>query len=201
MQDLDEFQERLFANAKESVCDRSMMTISAACRRCGGQIHEIVALILDGTIENVAAIDNHGFRIDALRVDVDEVVAHIKGSRLATIEESGLDLTTVAQTQRRLKVHPTTVPYLLQKNLLKTVEVRNPRTNFRQNYIVGTSVEEFAQDHVSISDLARAHETHPIKMFEHLTNLGIKPIFEQVGRVARFYRKVDVAEVSFPARR
>lgn len=199
-QDFEEFQIRLFESVSNLDGSRSLMTVQQVCRRCGGQIHEILALILNKSLKNVAALENHGFQIGALRLDAAEAVALINGARLDKINNLGLSLTTVAEAQRRLRVHPTTVPYLIQMGFLKTTEVRNPRTNYRQNYIVATSVEDFARDHVSIADLASTHETHPMKMFEHLTDLGIKPIFEQVGRVARFFRKADVTDVAIGIR-
>jgi DNA-binding transcriptional MerR regulator len=106
------------------------------------------------------------------------------------------DLLNNRQAARLLRVAPPTIRYLIENGYVSTSTDWNMKTNRKQSYIRLASVEKFAETHISIADLAAQLETHPAVIEKMLSKNGIAPIYEQEGRVARFYQQSELAPLN-----
>ncbi|MGO7981435.1 TniQ family protein [Rhizobium johnstonii] len=220
-EDLIKFQTGLFSQARMMSHDDSdsCVTISDASKRCFCTYDEVVSLVRNGSLKYVGALPNHAFRLSHLLVDWNEVMDVVVEKRLATkaagneiacdkISASRTiwkneishgvpsDLLNNRQAARLLRVAPPTIRYLIENGYVSTSTDWNMKTNRRQSYISLASVEKFAETHISIADLAAQLETHPAVIEKMLSKNGIAPIYEQEGRVARFYQQSELAPLN-----
>lgn len=194
-EDLVRFQEDVFSQARRVENDVGFLkSIQEGCRRCGCSYDEILRLIRDRTIEKVYASDNHNFRLSYLLVDWREVVANVVDGR-KSVPDTPDGLLNCRDAERSLRVASATVRYLIDNSHLLTQRVRNVRTNRNQSFITLASVEKFKTEHISIADLAVQLETHPIAVERMLSKNGVQPIYEREGRVARFYKRSELASL------
>ncbi|NKJ03727.1 MULTISPECIES: TniQ family protein [unclassified Rhizobium] len=216
-EDLIKFQTKLFSKVGMLSLDDggSYTTIADASRRCFCTSDELIALVRDGSLRHVGALPNHAFRLSDLLVDWTEVMEIFVEKRLAAkaagneVAGAQMDVHSTIwkndiahgvpsyllnnrQAARLLRVAPPTIRYLIDNGYVSTTADRNIKTKRKQAYISVESVERFAENHISIADLAAQLETHPVIIEKMLSKNGIKPIYEQEGRVARFYQRSEL---------
>ena len=62
-------------------------------------------------------------------------------------------------------------------------------------FVERQSLAEFQAAHVSLTEIARSRQGYRAAIKGELDDVGMKPIFEPKGFIARFYRRSDVARV------
>lgn len=197
--DFGEFKQAVFANTA-GVIPVDYQPIGAACRRVGCSQAALLSQIVSGSIKNIAAEPGHNFKISKIWVDVAEMKATVSKERDTSDQTSGRKIAqflTKRETARHLRTIDISISALIEQGFLIT-SVENNRTCVRrQVYIRRDSVLAFAAAHISIADLAANSSTHPIIVRRVLEQMGVKPINESAGRVTRFFRKSEVAHLTF----
>ncbi|URK88551.1 hypothetical protein LP421_15935 [Rhizobium sp. RCAM05350] len=83
----------------------------------------------------------------------------------------------------------------LVKNRVLPVEVRtNPRTRRSQPFVHRDSIKAFLNNHRSLHKIASGWRRNIAYMRDELERNGMEPIFETSGKIARYYRKEDLAK-------
>jgi hypothetical protein len=169
-----------------------LMTLSAAAKSWRRPYHNIVAKILDGSLETFC-------------IAGDEPLL-----RRARVKSSGLmidsrdtaggndDLMRTREVEKMLGTTTATVLELIDRDFLKIQNVRR-ETGRMVRFVERNSVAEFDKTYVSLSGLSNSWKLHRMLVRKKLEKFEIDPIFEPEGFVARFYRRSDLAQVGLEA--
>ncbi|WEZ83406.1 hypothetical protein P6U16_00480 [Rhizobium sp. 32-5/1] len=147
---------------------------------------EVVRLILDGKLKNVARIDN-GEGLAALRIDPYELREWTRGPdhRCHSLREVEL-----AIPASNAVVHA-----LIEADHLKSVRRRNPWKRQMQMVVEPDELARFISTFVSLGTLAHRHRRTTAGIERRLRKVEILPAFIASGK--KFYRVLDIAAFSF----
>lgn len=105
-------------------------------------------------------------------------------------------ISTSRKSSGRFLRRPVTVTALVKNGVLP-VEVRtNPKTRRQQPYVHRESIDTFLDSHRSLHRIARGWRRNIGVMKDELDRNGMRPIFETSGKIARYYRKEDLARAA-----
>lgn len=190
---LDRFRERLFDCPLQQE-DGLVTLASVSLRKCFTQ-SSIIKMIMEGRLTRVARLDD-SMTLGSLLVDFSELSALAQ-----TYPESGdfavegihLNMTEVRDA---LSTTDPTVTALVKHRVLPVEIKSNPRSRKSQPFVHRDDVDLFLDNHRSLHRIARGWRRNIALMRDELEQHGLKPIFETSGKVARYYRKGDLVEVS-----
>lgn len=84
---------------------------------------------------------------------------------------------------------------LLRLNQLEVTSGFNPSIRRTQKYFDAQSVQEFIDEHISLTQYAQQTGKFGATLRMELSKLGVEPIYEPTARNARFYRKRDLQKL------
>jgi predicted DNA-binding transcriptional regulator AlpA len=195
--DLDEFQARLLAQANASDLTGQLKSVGDVCRHCMCSLDVLVRLILEGKFRTVSILGNDGILSD-LHLDPYEVAKFLQSQKEMELTQDPENVLTIKEAERLLGTATITVHALVEQGLLKFVTRRNLRTGGQYQGFERSEVEAFKETYVSLSALAKAWRTSRVMAKVRLDELGIFPIFEPEGFVARIYEKTKIKASGFP---
>ncbi|WP_027668929.1 TniQ family protein [Rhizobium leguminosarum] len=204
VQDLREFQHRIFETVVVGEMSDDMLTIAKVCRATLRETADVLSALIDGSLEKVSAPPNHGNRIDRLLFDRDEVVQYFVRPRQIFGEVDGSKVLKQRDAATYLKVKTATVPYLMTQGLLESRVAMNPVIRRKQSVISVAALDAFMEEFMAVSEVAAQYETHTNVVLEALRKAGVVPIYDDCGAaVSRFIRRRELADVSLdiPKRR
>lgn len=191
--DFDRFRKRLFHHPVR--VEEGLVTLVAACHRKNFSQAEIIKMIMEGQLTRVGRKDG-AMALTSLLVDLGELrelAYRMHGGDDFGNEGIYLDMTEV---RKALATTDLTVTALVKHRVLP-VEVRtNPRSRKAQRFIHRDNVDAFLVSHRSLHRIARGWRRNIALMKNELDQHGLKPIFETSGKIARYYRKEDLAMAS-----
>lgn len=191
-EDLEDFQNRVFAHVAITDAVVQPFTLSALCLSPGLQIESILSALIDGKLVGVEAPVDHNGRLDALRFPPRRAGDYLT-TALGTISDVvGVQVMSQRAAAAYMRVAPNTIPMLIEKQLVERVALRNPINNRHQKAITVASIDAFLANHVQLSTLAAQHETNSEKLHSVLMEIGVRPIWDDRFATTRFYRKSDI---------
>ncbi|MGO7570939.1 TniQ family protein [Rhizobium ruizarguesonis] len=197
IQDLREFQRRIFKSVVVGETFGDMLTIAKVCRATLLETPDVLSALIDGSLGKVSAPFDHEYRIDRLFFNREEVVRHFLNPRRTLGGMDGSKILKQRDAATYLKVKTATVPYLMAVGLLESQVVANPVIRRKQSVISVTALDAFMEKFIPVSEVAAQHETHTKVALEALRKQGIVPIYDDCGtQVSRFIRRSELAEVS-----
>ncbi len=122
------------------------------------------------------------------------LVDPVEVQKLVMLSESE-GLIDMRGVERRLRTTTATVSELVKRELLPTVVRRHPTKRIPQTFVEPSAVDQFLNKYVSLSILARERHYQIAFLRDVIEEKGIRPIFEPKGKVARFYRKTEIAGI------
>ncbi|PSJ61633.1 TniQ family protein [Pseudaminobacter soli (ex Li et al. 2025)] len=191
--DLDDFRERLFRHALIARGAHGLVSLAAAAQQGSVTQSDVIGMILDGKLANVARTDA-SMTLGSLLVDLRQVIASVVRPLR---DESGTPLyLNFTEVERALSTTTVTVTALVKNGVLP-VEVRtNPKTKRQQPFVHRQSIDAFLDSHRSLHRIARGWRRNIGVMKDELDRNGMRPIFETSGKIARYYRKEDLARAA-----
>ena len=102
----------------------------------------------------------------------------------------------MTEVRNALATTDVTVAALVKHRVLSVESRTNPRTRRPQSFIHRDTVDAFLDSHRSLHMIARGWRRNIAWMKDELDQNGMKPIFETTGKIARYYRKEDLARAS-----
>ncbi|MGO7611192.1 TniQ family protein [Rhizobium ruizarguesonis] len=197
VQDLREFQQRIFKSVVVADTSGDMLSIADVCRVTLLETPDVLSALIDGCLQNVSAPSDHEYRIDRLLFNREEVVRHFLNPRRVLGEIDGSKILKQRDAATYLKVKTATVPYLMALGLLESQVVANPVIRRKQAVVSVTALDAFMEEFIPVSEVAAQYETHTNVALEALQKQGIVPIYDDCGtQVSRFIRRSELAEVS-----
>ncbi|MGO8090500.1 3'-5' exonuclease [Rhizobium leguminosarum] len=197
VQDLREFQRRIFKSVVVGETSGDMLTTAKVCRATLLETPDVLSALIDGSLEKVSAPFDHEYRIDRLLFNREEVVRHFLNPRRTLGGMDGSKILKQRDAATYLKVKTATVPYLMTVGLLESQVVANPVIRRKQSGISVTALDAFMEKFIPVSEVAAQYETHTNVALEALRKQGIGPIYDDCGtQVSRFVRRSELAEVS-----
>lgn len=161
--------------------DDGLMTLAAAARSWRRPFHNIVARILDGSLE---AFCISGDEPILRRVRVKSNALMLDVSPTAGGDESWMRLKEVEQA---LGTTTATVNELIERGYLRIQKFRR-ETGRTIKPVERHSVSEFQATYLSLSNIAKSTTGYRAQIKADLEKLNVKPIFEPEGFIARFYK-------------
>jgi len=178
--DLDKFLERLISCVTTELTP-DLVDIANAMRKTNCQFMEVITLLLDHSLKNVA-FDTREVGIAGFRLDVEEV------RRLALGEEHGCF--AVSELQRLIPASSRIVKDLLKGGWLQTVQRKNPVKRNMQTVVEREALTKFKEEFVSLGNLATNRGTRTWCLKKQLDSEFIRPVFEAAGMP--FYRQAEL---------
>ena len=204
-EDLNGLVQKIFAGVAVGSLDGSWITVDQLCARACAEKDEVIASLIDGAIQDVAAPADHCFRLDELRFHPSKSVQHLVSTRKTANEQAGEEVLNCKGASTRLGAKRGTARYLLSLGLLTPVEVANPAGKQRQIMVTVASLEAFLKEHVLVSEVAASHCTSTNMILDAMQRAGARPIYDNCNNVSRFFRKSDIldapVEIPPPRRR
>ena len=185
--DLDEFLDRLFADAVPvDEADADMADIQKAVKRVCCSTIEIVRLVLDRKLAWVGRrTGEQGFA--ALLVRVSEIRSLTRGSM-----EGWLTARTVETTMRTTtKV----VRNLMECGYLRAKVIVSPLNRCPVTVVSQTSLDEFRSEYATLFQEMTTTGIHFREIKRRLTALGLGPSIEREVVGAAFYRRSDLRRI------
>ncbi len=180
-----ELDRRLADVTIPAVADDGLVSLPTA-RSWKRPFYKLVSMILAGTLEaHLLAGDEPVF----CRVRVKP-----GGLNLDLRPEAGGDdkWMRIKEVERVLGTTTATVSELIERGYLCVRNVRR-ETGRTVKLVERRSVSEFEATHVSLSGIAKSRNGYRAAIKADLEKLGVFPIFEPEGFIARFYRKSALA--------
>lgn len=181
-----EVDRRLTDVTIPAVADDGLFSLPKAARSWKRPFYKLVSMILDGTLEA------------HLLVGDDPVFCRVRvkpgGLNLDLRPEAGGDdkWMRIKEVERVLGTTTATVSELIERGYLRVRNVRR-ETGRTVKLVERRSVSEFEATHVSLSGIAKSRNGYRAAIKADLEKLGVFPIFEPDGFIARFYRKSALA--------
>lgn len=202
VQDLREFQQRIFKSVVVGDTSGDMLSIANVCRATLLETPDVLSALICGCLQNVSAPSDHKYRIDRLLFNREEVVRHFLNPRRVLGEIDGSKILKQRDAATYLKVKTATVPYLMAQGLLESQVVANPVIRRKQSVVSVTALDAFMEEFIPVSEVAAQYETHTNVVLEALQKQGIVPIYDDCGtQVSRFIRRSELVEVSLDIRK
>ncbi|OJF91107.1 TniQ family protein [Pararhizobium antarcticum] len=183
--------ERKLANIVTTVeTDESLISPGAAARLWRRPFHKVVAMIFAGALKAYLLVGDEPV-FCRLRVRPD-------GLNLDVSPEAGgdEDWMRVKEVERALGTTTATVAELIARGYLRMRSLHR-ETGRTVKLVERQSVSEFETAHVSLSGIAKSRNGYRALIKADLEKLGVFPIFEPEGFIARFYRRSALAQVGF----
>jgi TniQ len=196
LEDLEEFQRRIFANVAVGDVEKDWVTIDYLCQKAACEKADILASILDGRLARIGAPASHGFKLDALRFELSAALQHFSSSRKTVSEIAKVEAMSQQEASAYMHVKPTTIPYLIERGLLDTETINNPVNKRLQTVVTVASMDAFMAEHVAVSQVAATYETHPNVILDIFEKMDINPIYDNCGNVSRFFRRSEIVDAT-----
>ncbi|WP_312412430.1 TniQ family protein [Shinella sp.] len=183
--DVAEIRRRIECLSAVSPSDH-FVRLRSAVKMANCKHGEVVRLILDGELKNVAKIDN-GEGLAALRIDPYELREWTRGP------DHGCH--SLREVELAIPASNAVVHALIEADHLKSVRRRNPWKRHMQMVVEPDELARFISTFVSLGTLAHRHRRTTAGIERRLRKVGIVPAFIASGK--KFYRVLDVAAFSF----
>lgn len=194
--DLAEFQQKLFDGAKPFKEAADVLPIKDVCRVCMCTMEVLIQMILDGEIESIA---RSGSEQTFLSLYLNAVeVGRILANRRRGENSRHDDLLTIRQAERALGTTTYTIRALFDHGLLKYEDRQNLRSGHVSVGVSRSEIDKFSKRYASLSQIARASKRDRASMKVRLEDLGIHPVFEPEGFIARFYERTKIKAAGLP---
>ncbi len=108
------------------------------------------------------------------------------------------DLLTIRQAERALGTTTYTIRALFDHGLLKSEDRRNLLSGRVSVGVSQSEIDKFSNRYASLSQIARASKRDRASMKIRLDDLGIHPVFEPTGFIARFYERAKIEAAGLP---
>ncbi|TCQ04723.1 TniQ protein [Rhizobium sp. PP-F2F-G36] len=187
---INDLERRLSDIMTTAATDEGLIPLAAAARSWRRPFHKVIAMIFEGTLEaHLLSGDEPVFgrirvRPDGLKLDVSPVAGGDEKWMRTKEVEKVLGTTTA------------TVSELIERSYLRVQSVRR-ETGRTVRVVERRSVSEFETTYVSLSAIAKSTTGYRAEIKAELEKLGVAPIFEPEGFIARFYRRSALAQVGF----
>ncbi|WP_157952752.1 TniQ family protein [Agrobacterium pusense] len=192
---LDGFRSRLFERTSLVGEGHSLVSLTTACQRRSLTQADVLEMILKGRLARVARTDD-SMTVRSLLVDLRELPVSVEGNRVeGDCGNEGVYL-NMTEVRNALATTDVTVAALVKHRVLSVESRTNPRTRRPQSFIHRDTVDAFLDSHRSLHMIARGWRRNIAWMKDELDQNGMKPIFETTGKIARYYRKEDLARAS-----
>ncbi|MDF1610040.1 TniQ family protein [Hoeflea sp. YIM 152468] len=181
---------KLSAMTTPMAADDSLMSLPEAARLWKRPFHNLVSMILDGTLD--------GHLLEGGEPVLCRVRVKPGGLKLDLRPEAGGDdeWMRIKEVERALGTTTATVSELIGRGYLHVRSIRR-ETGRTVKLIERRSVSEFESAHISLSGIAKSTQGFRADIKAELEKLGVFPIFEPEGFIARFYRRSALAQVGF----
>lgn len=199
--DLRAFTEAVFANSRRKLPTAGHLPLGKACQKIGCSQSTLLSKIVSGAIKDTAAHQDHADKVSKIWVNVDEarkVLSTWPESAHGKCSDAVAERRTLRQAARALRTTNISVSALATQGFLTLQVDRIGPSNRKRTCVTEASLSSFAIKHISIADLARDHDTHPVIVRRCLENWGVNPVNDSPGRVARFFLRSDVEHLNFP---
>lgn len=188
--ELNRFRRRLFERVPLVTGRTRLVNLNAVSQQQTIAQVDVIEMILKGDLVKVARGDDN-LNFGSLLVDVHELPTPLQVGETAYDQSTYLSLTKV---ERALSTTTATVVELVKNGLLPTELGTNPRTRRQQPFVHRGAVDTFLETHMSLHQIARRWHRNIAGMRSELEKHGLKPVLETSGKIARYYRKVDLAD-------
>lgn len=192
-QDLDDFQTRLFKRSKLEIDLKDYLPIVNAAHRCNCQLRELVEMVLDGQLQDIAR-NGDIFTFPHLLVNLKEAQ---ETRRLVTKQAIGTELLAIKEAAAVLKTTQAKVYPLVASGILSAVEKLNPSTRRMQSFIEPKTLETFQRLHISVAEIAAVYGTRADIVVHRMEQLGVEPSFDPGKRSGRYYRRRELDKFTF----
>ncbi|MGR9422219.1 TniQ family protein [Rhizobium leguminosarum] len=196
VEDLREFQQRIFHKVEIGHTNGEMLTIATVCRVTMRETAEVLSALIGGNLKKVRAPSDHSYQIDRLRFDREEVFQHFMRPRQVIGDVEGSKVLKQRHASEYLRVKTATVPYLMALGLLDAHVVPNPVNRRKQSVVSVAALDAFKDEFIPVSEIAVQYDTHTNVILDALRKRGIKPIYDGCGSgVSRFVRRQELKDV------
>lgn len=187
---VNEMERRLTDIMTTVEADEGLISLAAAARSWRRPFHKVVAMIFAGSLE-AHLLPGDGAVFCRVRVRSD-------GLKLDVSPEAGGDegWMRIKAVERVLGTTTATVAELIERGYLRVRNLQR-ETGRTVKLVERQSVSEFQTAHVSLSGIAKSRNGYRALIKADLEKLGVAPIFEPEGFIARFYRRSALAQVGF----
>lgn len=185
--DLDDFRRRLFERSEKVVGDHGLVPLNVACQRKSLTQTDVIEMIFRGDLINVGRSDE-ARTLGSLLIDLHELPNSDKGRPMNEGGEDQSIYLSFAETERALSTTTATVAALVASGVLPTEKTTNPRTRRSQRVVHQKSIGTFLETYRSLHQIARGWQRNIVIMKQELDRMGLNPIFETHGKIARYYR-------------
>jgi hypothetical protein len=185
-----ELERQLSGMTTPMVVDDSLISLPEAARLLKRPFCKLVSMILDGTLD--AHLLEGGEPV-LCRVRVKSGALKFDLQAEAEVDDEWM---RVKQVEKALGTTNATVSELIGRGYLRVRSSRGVTGRYLK-LIERRSVSEFEWAHVSLSRIAKSKQGYRADIKAELEKLGISPIFEPEGFIARFYKRSALAQVGF----
>ncbi len=192
---LDGFRRRLFERTSLAGEGHGLVSLTTACQRKSLTQADLLEMILDGKLTRVARADD-SMTVRSLLVDLQELPVSADGNHGEDDYGNGGVYLNMTDVRNALATTDVTVAALVKHRVLSVEARTNPRTRRLQSFVHRDTVKAFLDSHRSLHMIARGWRRNIAWMKDELDQNGMKPIFETSGKIARYYRKEDLARAS-----
>jgi len=189
---VDELTSKLTNLMAPSAGDEVLMSLSAAARSWRRPFHTIVAKILEGRLSASVLPGNAPL---LQRMQVSKKAMELNSHPLDGSDEA---LVRLKEVELVLGTASITVSDLIERGYLKQRIARRD-TGRNVKFVERASLDEFMETYASLSMIAKTRQAYRADIKKQLDQIGIAPIFEPKGFVARFYRRSDLVQVGYAA--
>jgi hypothetical protein len=189
---LDGFRRRLFERTSLAGEGHGLVSLTTACQRKSLTQADLLEMILDGKLTGVARADD-SMTVRSLLVDLREIPVSAEGNHGEDDYGNGGVYLNMTDVRNALATTDVTVAALVKHRVLSVEARTNPRTRRPQSFVHRDTVKAFLDSHRSLHMIARGWRRNIAWMKDELDQNGMKPIFETSGKIARYYRKEDLA--------
>lgn len=180
--DLDAFLDRLVASIQDLPAGE-LVSIPVAAKQASCSAAEIVGLLLDGKLKQVAR-DPLDLGYTGVRVSVNEIKPFVRLAKHGHL--------AIREVERRAGWSGPVVKALIDGGHLATVEVINPVKRNKQTVVPVAALEEFRSRYVSLQQLAGELSIHFLKLKTSLSDAGVPPAASLASVPATFYQRSDL---------
>lgn len=192
--DFDAFTDSLCARARLAAPSCKTLPLTEVARKWKRPLHDLILMILEGNLD-VWLVNDQGPVVSRLRMAPEQL-------KMANMDLLGGtdDLKRPKEVEKHLGTTTATVNELIRRGFL--IVRMDARTDTKRvvMFVERASLDQFEDGHLSLSSIVKSYGSHRKAIKAELDRLGIRPIFEPEGKVARFYKKADLAGTKFKAK-
>ncbi|WP_247750461.1 hypothetical protein [Rhizobium sp. 16-449-1b] len=188
--DLTEFKQQVFKNVNLGDVDENAFTIESLELVTGVDPFDALVALIDGKLKKTTAENDHGYRLDSLRFDRQEVLGHWKINRETTEGGVGGDTLFTADAARLLRVKPKTIPELVRLNILES-GAAGSGVGGRSRTVTLASTTKFRKQYVVQKEAAEIMRLKDaVYVLEQMS--GVKPVVRATPHTSAVYLRCDV---------